>query len=742
MTADTDFAFDDLRPLSWSDAFPWLAGVAGSDGLPWWHEAIDLDIDPVLRHMRLAAISELAMERLTRWTIGQIFPGLAPDIELLQLTQLPIRALNALHRFNCPTSGQLMTITLDDMLSWRQVGVGTVDSILQTLAELATFLTTPIVTTAGTGERSSSTGASNLDLARLPGWMTSLVDDLNVISTWYSTVGLSGQALLGGPIPAATPDDVVKARQRLEALSASDILSADELELDVAGLFDDALGMINPRAAQILGDRLFADEPVTLDQLGQRLSVTRERVRQIEGKARGTMLSFISEEGPLAAVAEAARNLIGTIRPLDDVLALIPALGREVAAVGQPAWRVLDRLDDAYEIEDGWCVVPTMTAAITITHTQLQERADQYGVLRLDDLDLVQTSQPDRLKELTGAWLTHCGYIVDGDFVLTRTTSVGDYGAAVLAIDGSPLSTQEILDRFVFERSAGSLRNAMGIDGRFERVDRDRWALTEWGMERYGGIRSVIRELVARGSGRARLSDVVEYITERYSVTGSSVVAYAGAPPFMTKDGTVQLASADHGARKPPERTRRIFRRAGAWAYRVRITTEHLRGSGSVAPMAIATILELDSGETRQLESDLGPQAIAWTSLQPSFGTIRRFLMADDIAADTEVFLVIHDNGAFSFEQTRDLVDNPLVDALSLVGAPPTVDRETARRALAVAIRLPEDSPVTSVFGGYRERGDDDVAELVLSVREYLETGHTPQERSHSADVNDILDLL
>ncbi len=78
----------------------------------------------------------------------------------------------------------------------------------------------------------------------------------------------------------------------------TDILTEGELELDVAGLFDDALGLLDPRAAQVLGGRLFADEPITLDQLGQMHGVTRERIRQIEGKARGAMLSFISEEGP------------------------------------------------------------------------------------------------------------------------------------------------------------------------------------------------------------------------------------------------------------------------------------------------------------------------------------------------------------------------------------------------------------------------------------------------------------
>lgn len=738
MSQDQDFSFDDVRPRSWADAFPWLAGASGMDAVPWWNESID-DADIVVRRSRLATISDLAIERLTRWTIGQIFPGLSSKVDLLAL-ELPARAHNALVRFQCGTSGELMTVALEDMMGWRQVGVGTVDAILQTLADVSTSLATPaVMSSAGSPMHDT---ALSFDAVRLPEWMTSLVDDLNLIATWYGTVGLPGQPLLGGTIPAGTPSEVIKARQRLESLSPSDILSEAELELDVAGLFDDALGLLNPRAVEVLGNRLFADDPLTLDQLGEQHGVTRERIRQIEGKARGAMLSFVSEEGPLATVAASARDLIGTIRPLDDLLDLVPALGRTVEQVDQPAWRVLDRLDDAYEISDGWCVVPTMTAVETITQTLLQERADKYGVVRLDEFDVIQSSRPEKLPDLTAAWITRCGYIVDGNHVLTRTSSVGDYGAAVLSMEGSPLSSQEIVDRFAFERSARSLGNSLSADDRFERVDRDRWALKEWGMDAYSGIRSIIREQVARGGGRATLNDLVEYITERYSVSGSSVVAYAGAAPFTTKDGIVRLATEDQGARKAPERTRRLFRRSGAWAYRVRISTDHLRGSGSVAPHAIATILGLRAGETRQLESRLGPQSVAWTGLQPQFGTIRRFLMDADTSADTEAFLVICDDGTFAFETARELVDNPLVDALSLVGAPPVLDREEARIALARAICLPEASPVTSIIGGYRERGDGDIADLLTSVRSYLETGTSPEAPTHSAEVDDILDLL
>ncbi|WP_102417223.1 sigma factor-like helix-turn-helix DNA-binding protein [Mycobacterium sp. 4858] len=728
---------DEVRPQSWADAFPWLAGASGVGAVDWWSESIE-GTDAADRRSRLATISTLAMERLTRWTIGQIFPGLPADIDLLSL-EMPARARNALSKSSRSLPGHLIATTVEEMLDWNQVGVGTVDTILQTLADASTSTATPTIRASVSARLFP--GDSSVAVSNQSGWVDSLVEDLTSIATWYSTIGSLNQPLIDGQVAPGTPDEIIKARQRIAALRVSDILSEQESERDVAALFDGALSVLDTRATEVLSARLFADDPVTLDQLGQRYDVTRERIRQIEGQARGTMMTVVSKDGPLAMISESVRGLIGTIRPLDDLLEMIPALGREVERVGQPAWRLLDRLDDAYEIEDGWCVVPTMSAALELTRTQLAERANQYGVVRLDELDLVESSHPDRRPDLTASWLTHCGYIISGECVLVRTSSVGDYAAAVLFLEGSPLSSQEIVDRFVFDRSARSLGNALGDDDRFERVDRDRWALKEWGMEAYTGIRSMIRELVARSGGRARLNDVVEYITGRYSVSASSVVAYAAAAPFTTKDGIVQLGG-ERTARKSPRRTRRLFRRADGWAYRVRITTDHLRGSGSVAPIAIATILDMTEGQTVQLDSPLGPQAVAWTGIQPSFGTIRRFLMEGDIAADTEAFLVIHDDRSFSFERARDVVDEPIADALTLIGAGPTSDPAEARVALATAIELPEDAPVSSIIGDYRVRGDDDVADLLLAVREQLETGYAPTDRTNSADVDEILDLL
>jgi len=736
----------DVRPaLYWLDAFPWIevaereAGFDDDGAVPWWLEPID---EPGSRQRgeRLARVSDLALERMARWTIGQIFPGLASDTLLSDLS-LATRARNALARFGYRVAADLEGSELAEILDWPQIGIGTVDSLLQGLGDAATESAAPVLLPAleEGGGRQRHAHETNDELVS---WNQSVVEDLRLIASWYVALGTPAHPLLGGVLASGTPAEVFKARQRLELINAGDVLDQSQVELDAAELLQRSIGALDGRAQEILARRFFADRPDTLDELGRSMGITRERVRQIEAKARANMVEFLESGGTLELIGAAARELVGTVLPLDDLLNLLPALARPVEAVGQPAWRVLDRLDGTYEIEDGWCVSPTMLGAQTATQAQLQDLADQYGVVRLEDVGALNANQPHESRQRSlSEWLRYCGYVLDGDFIFTRTQSVVDRAASILSIIGSPLSSQEILDRFDVERSPGSLKNAMGIDDRFERVDRDRWALAEWDLESYNGVRALVRDEVARGGGQVAMDELIERITGKYSVTASSVTAYASSPPFRAKGGMVQLAAADNDIRKSPERTRRLYRRGDAWLYRVKITKDHLRGSGSVAPMALAGILGIQYGQTRLLRSTLGPQSINWTGIQPAFGTIRRFLIADDIAINSEVLLVIGDDGTFHTETVAPATGEPLADALALVGATDELADHDPRQTLAAAIGLPDDSPAASIIGGYRERGDSDVADLLVSVKTQL-AGAVIARAVPSAEIKEIMDLL
>lgn len=729
---------------TWLDVFPWLKSTADLALGPWWSQPAS---GPTVskRHRQLESIAEISMSQLSRWTIAQLFPT-ADTRASLDSLGLPPRGLNMFMRRGYRTVEDVAGLSVEEILDWKNFGAATVSTVLQILADQA-------VTDAVAPKRD----AEDEDILRVSGAQSSpqgppdlvvhasIVDDLRVVAEWLALVGLPDTLLLTQTLPIGTPPNVVRARKRLEVVTSTRVLGADRA-LDAAGILDESIRKLDDRAVGILRDRMFADSPLTLDAIGATLGVTRERVRQIESKARSALLADLSHagRGPLASLAEAAQSTIHDVLPLAALLEEIPSLNNLVVSVQQPAWRVLDRLDDSYEIEDGWCASPTVEAARTATATQIEEFVDSYGVAPLASLDFIDIEPAERKRTITAEWLEYCGYLIDGDHLFTRIQSVQDYAASILSVVGSPLSSDDIIARFTVERSVRSLRNALAKDDRFTRVDRDRWGLTEWGLDTYSDIRSLIREELAKNGGRVALDPIVDKITSKYSVSRGSVVTYASSAPFETNDGMVQLATSPRGVRKTPHQTRRMFRRPEGWAVRVKVTKDHLRGSGSVAPTAVAAILNLQPGQTLQLESLLGQQMIAWTGVQPSFGTIRRFLLERDTAAGSDVFLIINDDRTFAVEEVREPIGEPLADALALVGITTQSTPSDNYRSLCGAIGLPESSGIASLIGAYRERGDLDIYELLLASRDSLETVETdlPEPEAESADVDDILDLL
>jgi RNA polymerase sigma-32 factor len=83
---------------------------------------------------------------------------------------------------------------------------------------------------------------------------------------------------LAGPSP--TPEEEASARERRGR--TNDVMSR-------------ALRELTERERMIIRERLMTDEPITLRELGVRLGVSKERVRQIEERARGKLRVTLEE---------------------------------------------------------------------------------------------------------------------------------------------------------------------------------------------------------------------------------------------------------------------------------------------------------------------------------------------------------------------------------------------------------------------------------------------------------------
>ncbi len=86
----------------------------------------------------------------------------------------------------------------------------------------------------------------------------------------------------GAPLPDETAGESIDGARRQDALRS-------------------ALATLDARELRIIRERRLKDEPATLDELGQALGVSKERVRQLETRALAKLRAAMMRQGPAAA---------------------------------------------------------------------------------------------------------------------------------------------------------------------------------------------------------------------------------------------------------------------------------------------------------------------------------------------------------------------------------------------------------------------------------------------------------
>ncbi|MDF2708613.1 MAG: hypothetical protein K0R62_4265 [Nonomuraea muscovyensis] len=482
-------------------------------------------------------------------------------------------------------------------------------------------------------------------------------------------------------------------------------------------LIDAVFAALDDRQRAIARDRLYAGRRATLDELAQRFSVTRERIRQIERDLRDYVDNWLAGPEAVSLVAHVAwlRGRLGSAAPADDLAAAVPWHRTEVRSLGIPVWRFVRTLLTGYEQADGWLIAGGAE--------ELREKTRQLftdGPRPLPEA-VAMVSQLGVREDVAERWITSVPQLhVLDQHVVPWPRSINEKAEAVLLVSGQPLAPEEIQERIGEDYSLVGIRNQLTADDRFRRVDRNKYGLTRWGGDEYLGIREMIAREIERAGGEASVSTIVTNLTSRYDVSESSVRAYAGGPGFeRTQRGWIRVAGTSPGGEAEPyqprrdvSETRRSFRsRDGRWWHRVDVNAEHLRGSGSPLPTGFAAYLGMAPGGQLTASTPSGDVVISWHN-QPTMGSIRNVLADFKANEGDHVFLTVSDGGELltRYLPAAPVSLPPLNRALYLIGYTAPVNSELeGLRLIGARIGLPDTVTRDEVLARLRERGDRDI---------------------------------
>lgn len=609
---------------------------------------------------------------------------------------LRTRSKNAVSRFiQFHGPGPLPhSLLIQDIMEWKAVGIGTLLDLLCVLesAELdSKALQRLNLESLGPPAAHVSSPAEQC-LANVAAWAMAETDAV--------TIGDAVASLVGRRAPVREWRDL--AELRLRDLAHRVPHPYRVLESWIEGLPDREALIFRGRQSHPGGRR-------TLQEVGDQLGLTRERIRQLEKLMMEDLEAFIQTPSGRAIRwrVDSIRRQLGVAAPVDQVQDLL----KPPHGVGDYS-HLFKQLAGPYRQENDWLLLksaetedPTRTILaqtdsfgcvdMAIAHRSLH----RWGLA--DDLHLPWLIRDDRCR------------IVHGRLLLWRGP-VTDKLAFALDAEGSPMTVEQMLDYLGLARSPRSVRNALGADERFVRVNLTNWGLADWGHAEYKGIAASIRSLLD-DNGPMPVNEVVKRMRKSFQSVEASTRAYCRAPAFVIERGWIRIRGPDEPYIYPvdsPLDSRGVFVLGTTKVAKLfKIDHDTMRGSGRVLGNTAGKALGIMPNDRLLFESPEGwglTVTFPDTSITgPLLGSTRAIVEGAQARPGHYLRLVLNRSDmSVSAIVTRMEKHDPGWD---LVARLTGIDPEADRVGLAAAL-LCKPSDVESVL---RSRGDDGVIRAI-----------------------------
>ena len=319
------------------------------------------------------------------------------------------------------------------------------------------------------------------------------------------------------------------------------------------------LSSLPPRAQDVIVGRFGLNQSgdeMTLESIGKKYGITRERVRQIENYA----INHIRKADLYNKVKVVFDELKETINKMGGVISeddLLNHLGRDISAKKNVHFLLVvgddfNKIKEDVEFKHRWHIDGALAEKI---HEALRKLYIGLGDDEIIPESEIVSSFLDHLKdvsdeykkdEILTRWLSISKNIAKnplGEWGKSKssnikTKGVRDYAYLILRRHGSPIHFREVakLISEVFKKKAhvATTHNELIKDPRFVLVGRGLYALKEWGYST-GVVRDVIREILEKNGYLSKEQVLEKVMKERY-VKANTVMVNLQNPKYFKKN--------------------------------------------------------------------------------------------------------------------------------------------------------------------------------------------------------------
>lgn len=336
---------------------------------------------------------------------------------------------------------------------------------------------------------------------------------------------------------------------------------------DDAALVKRLLAAAPERARDVLTRRFglgAVAERETLEAIGDRSGITRERVRQIEAAGLDAVRASKAFKEAQAAFDELARFIetLGAIAPEDELLSMLAKdeKGRNrfrfLLVVGSGFMRERETDDFLARWHVDTATARKIHDALSSLYTSLSdEEVIPEGELLDRFLDeLKEVNDAYKNEEILKRWLSISKRIGKNPLAewgrshapAIRTKGIRDYAYLTIKRHGKPMHFADVAKAIssLFSKKAhiATTHNELIKDPRFVLVGRGLYALTEWGYKP-GVVRDVIREVLAE-KGPMKKDEVIDHVKKARFVKDNTILVNLNDSRYFKrlKDGRYAAA--------------------------------------------------------------------------------------------------------------------------------------------------------------------------------------------------------